>query len=740
MRLKYRPMAVMGFSVLLIMFLCLFADRRVAVVSIALGALLLVVSLSIKKIRESVFPLFLAGALLLSGFIFKAAEIDYKNAAKFAGKEAAIVGVITDSPEYYNSRYYYVLKTKEIGGSEISTKLRLSLPYELDAEPYDTIALNAKVYLMGSGSDEVALRYKAKGIFIGAYAYNTEDYKVQVDKHTGTPLGLRLINIRDEIKLRIFDMLPNEYGGVVIGLLLGDKSFISSETISNFREIGVAPLFAVSGLHLSVWVMGLYGLLEQLKVKKRINSIIGIVFTLVFMAITGFTGSVCRSGLMMILLLAGNLFYRRSDSVNSLGFAALLLCIINPFIGADVGFLLSFSATLGIVSLYPIINKRILSRVSDNVFGKILKSVFSLIIVCICAVIGSLPITILFIKNISVISVLSNLLLNYAATLCMLFGGFAALFTGVGFIADVFGIVAGLLSKYIIYISSSLAALPVTTLNTYGIFWKIGVILSLAVLSFSLLCFKGKSLVKAVCIGLVFVITGCSVASYLHFDSLTQVQVLNVENGCCVVASNGKNKIVLGCDAEYYFTADTISESLNQISGRSTNLLIIPNSKSINSEKTIALFNEQEFNKVIIPEESKTISSLTSEDNIIVQNNLKINVWDDSEIDYLSTSDYSIAFCNFDSKTILIIFNCQKYANIPNEYSKADFLICNSFIPYSLDVTGFGRVIISSESNIAEPIATYVRSKGVRTMTTAKYGNININIKNGDTKIKVQED
>ena len=106
--------------------------------------------------------------------------------------------------------------------------------------------------------------------------------------------------------------------------------------------------------------MGLYNILSQLGVKRRINSVVGMTFTVFFMLLTGLSPSVCRSGLMMLLLLSGNLFYRKSDSLNSLGFSAFILCCANPLIVADGGFLMSFAATLGIVTIYPIIEKNLI--------------------------------------------------------------------------------------------------------------------------------------------------------------------------------------------------------------------------------------------------------------------------------------------------------------------------------------------------------------------------------------------
>ena len=62
-------------------------------------------------------------------------------------------------------------------------------------------------------------------------------------------------------------------------MLTGDKSYISDETMGYIKGAGVAPVFAVSGMHLSVWVMGLYAVLEELKVRKKIVILDDVIST-----------------------------------------------------------------------------------------------------------------------------------------------------------------------------------------------------------------------------------------------------------------------------------------------------------------------------------------------------------------------------------------------------------------------------------------------------------------------------
>ena len=326
MTLKYRPMAIMGFSSLSVLFLCTYFDDKFSFVSIGAGIVILLLTLAIGKLRERVTPFFIAAALILSGVSFEVLS-DYKisYADSLTDKESAIEATVLDEPEFKNSRYYYTVKTEKIDGVNFEVKLRLSASQFIDTEPYDKIKLKVNLYEIGSFSRDIKLYYHSKGIFLGGYVSNYDGYPIEIIKPESKPLGYHLLQLRKTVEGRILDKLPNDCGAVTVGMLTGNKDYISTELLGNIRAAGVAPVFAVSGMHLSVWIMGLYEILELFGVRKRLNSAVGIAFTLFFMGLTGFSPSVCRAGIMLLVILVGNLFRRKADAINSLGFAALIL-------------------------------------------------------------------------------------------------------------------------------------------------------------------------------------------------------------------------------------------------------------------------------------------------------------------------------------------------------------------------------------------------------------------------------
>lgn len=739
MKLRYRPLALGGFTVLAVLFMSIFVDDRLSLISVAGGTLLFICCVIFRKIRDKVFPFFIASAMILGGMLFTVQNdygLEYARTFIKDG-ESLITGYITDYPDASDSRYYYLIETTAIDSKPIKTELRLSLPNEISAEPYDKIQTKAKLYMIGKSSGTDIERYfNSKEIFLGAYSYNNEDETDILIQHTDNkPLKYSFIRLRREIEERILDKLPNEYGGTAVALLLGDKSCISRETKDKLYEAGVAPVFAVSGLHLSIWVMGLYEILNQLKLKKRVNSLINIAFTLFFMALTGFSPSVCRSGLMMILLLSGNLFYRRSDSINSLGFAALILCCVNPFIAADIGFLMSFSATLGIILIYPLIEKHLISKIRLNV----LKIILSAIVVSITAILGSLPVTVIFIEYIAVWSVLTNLFVTYAAAICMILSGFTAILSRINFVSDITAFWAGLLAKYILKVVDIVNSFSVTSISTADIFWKGGVILCLVAVIFATEFFKGKTAFRVTSVLLCAIILGTSLGSVFYYDGMTRVEILDVGDGICITAANGKRKILLCGENNHYNSVYMAEDSLDRINRLSTNLLLIPNVESAECPNTLQLLKYNDFFKVVMPYCPQSASTLIDSGSLITASDSTLNVWQNASIEYHSDNETSYAYCAFDSKTFFIIFSSKRNTEFEEKYLSADYLICSGYIPNSLDPSAYGTVIISTVKKVAKHISEYVSDCGGRAISTCDVGNISVKIRNSESKIYLKE-
>jgi competence protein ComEC len=146
---------------------------------------------------------------------------------------------------------------------------------------------------------------------------------------------------------------------VASALIIGYQKDLDPETRQAYVLTGAMHILAVSGMHVGL----LAGIIQFLGLKvfgakrrgKIISTVVSIICICLFALVTGLTASVNRAALMFCVMLLGNLLFRKTNIWNTMGFAALLLLLIEPMTFYDLGFQLSFAAVAGIVYMqHPI--------------------------------------------------------------------------------------------------------------------------------------------------------------------------------------------------------------------------------------------------------------------------------------------------------------------------------------------------------------------------------------------------
>lgn len=146
---------------------------------------------------------------------------------------------------------------------------------------------------------------------------------------------------------------PSLHAQLLKGILLGKRSDVPTETLEIFRNSGTFHVLAVSGLHVGLVAMFCYFGFSIFRLPQKILCLLTIIAVLIYACLVGFRPSVFRASLMAILFLCATLIDRDADLFNLLGFAALVLLLLNPLQLWDVGFQLSFVAVASIVYFVP---------------------------------------------------------------------------------------------------------------------------------------------------------------------------------------------------------------------------------------------------------------------------------------------------------------------------------------------------------------------------------------------------
>ncbi len=168
----------------------------------------------------------------------------------------------------------------------------------------------------------------------------------------------RITAVRQWLRQRITGLYTGQRGGLVQALLTGDRSGLSDETFSDFNTAGLSHAVAVSGMHVSMLLTLVAFFCGK---NPRLTAIVGIPAAIYFAFMTGATPSACRAVVMQVLVLSAPLLKRESDPPTTLGTAAMILLMQNPWVLTNVSFQLSFAAVAGLMLLGPQFRGKLLS-------------------------------------------------------------------------------------------------------------------------------------------------------------------------------------------------------------------------------------------------------------------------------------------------------------------------------------------------------------------------------------------
>ena len=234
-----------------------------------------------------------------------------------------------------------------------------------------------------------------------------ENNKINIIQKSGNIVRNKIIETSDKI-------LPENTRGLLVGILIGDRTDISEDITENFSRSSLTHILAISGSHISYIIFGVTYILLKSKIPRKLAYIITNLILIFFMFITGFSASVVRASIMGILLITAKLVYRKPDVLNSIAVSLIIIFIDNPLAIYDIGLQLSYLGTLGIV----IFNKPIIDKISK----KIPKKIAEMIAITISAQILILPILVLNFNTISLTFLLSNIVAVPLSGIIMIYG------------------------------------------------------------------------------------------------------------------------------------------------------------------------------------------------------------------------------------------------------------------------------------------------------------------------------
>ncbi len=246
----------------------------------------------------------------------------------------------------------------------------------------------------------------------------------------GNPIRAALLDFRDHAHQMILRLLPDPQASLLAGILLGIETGISPEVRDAFNAVGATHVIAISGSNLAI-IAGLLWSISRRFLPERWSATLTITGILLYTAFVGGDAAVLRAAIMTTLGLVATQLGRQTYGLASLSFAALLLTAINPLTLWDVGFQLSFTATLGLI-LYVGPLQKLLEHGLSYLFAAetaqaVVGSISDAFVVTVAAQITTAPVLAYHFARFSLISLPVNFLIIPAQTPLMVLGGLGVL-------------------------------------------------------------------------------------------------------------------------------------------------------------------------------------------------------------------------------------------------------------------------------------------------------------------------
>ena len=346
---------------------------------------------------------------LIGNLYIKYLEKDYSKIYKNLNK-CNCIGTIVSEKEEKDYTYIYKIKIKEINNNKVRNKnfyisVKKKTNYKL--EYADEILFEGE-YI----KPEVQRNYKGFNYSMylkseGIYGTIRIDKEIKVlRKNNLNVITIMANKLRNQIINNANKIFPNNSKGVFLGILLGYDEYISDEIKQNFSDSSLSHLLAVSGAHVSYVVLGMFILFKYIKIPKKFNKIFSCILLIFYLYIINFTPSVTRAVIMSIISIIQVILYRKQDIATTISFSSLLILISNPYKILNIGFLLSYAGTVGII----VFSKKFEELKEEKIKIKLLKTMKSMCFVTISAQILILPITIYYFNTISATFIISNII------------------------------------------------------------------------------------------------------------------------------------------------------------------------------------------------------------------------------------------------------------------------------------------------------------------------------------------
>jgi competence protein ComEC len=244
--------------------------------------------------------------------------------------------------------------------------------------------------------------------------------------------GHMIYDLRQKLINFYKSSLPEPYASLVAGTVIGSKNMPESFW-NRLKATGTAHVVVASGTNVTMTASFLIGLLTVF-LKRRVAIWITLVGILGYVVISGFDAPIIRAGIMGSILLFSQEIGRVANTWRILIYSALIMLLIKPIWITDLGFILSFVATISLMLLQKKIDNRL--KIIPAIFREGLST-------SLAAQVGVAPIIFVTFGQFNILSPIINALILWTIPYIMV----------VGALGGIVGLIVPVLGRLILYVA-----------------------------------------------------------------------------------------------------------------------------------------------------------------------------------------------------------------------------------------------------------------------------------------------
>lgn len=744
-----RLFGLIGFTFLFVLSAVFYSDFNeivfaiigsLGVLSVAVG-IFLIASRKNKSFGKSLCVFAFAVIYSAGNIIGYSEYINNTVINNYSDKEITASGYICDEIITTDSSCSFVIKTDKINGQPSDAKIQIISYSNVEAEPFEKVNFTAHTYKNNVNSQI------SHGIFLKAYSY--DGFKIESTGEKTTTFYSLAVSIRRAMKNSLDMLLPEDYSTLCRAVLLGEKTALGSSVKDDFSLTGTSFLIVVSGMHLVIITSFVLFFIRKITRNRFIITGFTTFTVIAFMAVTGFAHSVVRAGVMMIIVSFASSNLRIADSLNNLGFAAIVLTAFNPYAVADIGMLLSFGATAGIILWSKPIERSVLrffhykNKRKDGFVGTIVYYIKRLFKICVnmlsvsvSAFLWILSITAVAFNRISPTVILVSLLCEpfiSALLVCSLLCSVLFICPFISFFAYPFALVSGLCSKAILWLVSTFSQLPFSTVKTHSLYWFVWIGVSIFLAIGGLFVINRKFYVKiSVLLSASVLIIGASLNVFLTADN-GEMKIYSVGNGVFATVNCPDSCSVISCGGNRASADDVtadISESYSDIE-----YMIIPNQNNKYSSFERFAVTKFDLNNILVYdsdiEKQNLLNAFDGNSRQTFGGNRRftLNLSDTVTDEVICEDNTMFQYIKGKSATALFVPSHGDVSKLPEKYRNPDYLLIDS-VPENSELISCKAVIFSGTEKQLQKRYDSIKEISPTVIPTAD-GSITVNLNGG---------